>query len=106
MLFRRPAFHESIYLVRSTLHWQPLANCAAGFETQGYARLRAVLRDFPSEPALAGLRAVGVRYVVVHGRGFGPNQWRRLHEALPRFTAELWEVARFGDDWVFELRPL
>jgi hypothetical protein len=104
MLFRRPAFHESVYLVRSTLHWQRLANCAAGFETPGYARLRESLRDFPSRAALDELRASGVRYVIVHGRGFGPNQWTRLHTSLPAFASELAEAARFGDDWVFELR--
>ena len=31
-LFRRPACHESIYMVRSTLHWKRLVNGYAGVE--------------------------------------------------------------------------
>jgi hypothetical protein len=103
MLFRRPAWHESIYLVRSTLHWQPLVNCATGVEPPGYVRLRELLRAFPSRASLDALRVSGVRYVVVHGRGFGPNQWDRLHDALSQFGGELREVARFDDDRVFEV---
>ncbi len=102
-LRRRPAFHESIYLVRSTHHWQRLANCGAGFEPPGYAELRERLRSFPSRAALDGLRASGVRHVVLHARGFGPNQWKRLERALPELSGELRLAARFDDDSVWEL---
>jgi hypothetical protein len=102
-LFERPAYHESIYMVRSTLHWQRLVNGHIGMEPQRYARLRALLRQFPSRASLDELRAAGVRYAIVHARGFGPNQWRRFHERLPDFAAELPLAARFDDDWVFDL---
>lgn len=102
-LYRRPAWHESIYLVRSTLHWQPLVNCFTGIEPPGYVRLRELVRGFPSRASLDALRERGVRYVVVHERGYGPNQRRRLDDELPRFAGELRQVARFEDDQVLEL---
>lgn len=102
-LFERPAYHESIYMVRSTLHWQRLVNGHVGMEPAGYAHLRSLLRGFPSRASLDALRAIGVRYALVHARGFGPNQWRRFNERWPSFAAELPLVARFDDDWVLEL---
>lgn len=101
-LTRRPAFHESIYMLRSTHHWQRLVNGYLGAEPKTYTALREELRRFPGPGALAALRAVGTRYVVVHRRGFGPNQWARLEPALAA-SAELRRVADFGDDQVYEL---
>jgi hypothetical protein len=103
-LFRRPACDESIYMVRSTLHWKRLVNGYAGGEPEDHKTVRALARRFPSEDSLAALRAQGVRYVVLHGACFGPNQWARMHRDLPAFAPALPEVARFGDDAVLELR--
>jgi hypothetical protein len=83
-LERRPAFHESIYMVYSTLHWKPLVNGYAGIEPKGYVQLRELLRAFPSEPSLAALRAAGTRWIVVHRKGFGPLQWERLQSGMPQ----------------------
>lgn len=102
-LYERPAYHESIYMVRSTLHWQRLVNGHIGMEPARYARLRELLRRFPSRESLDALRAAGVRYAVVHARGFGPNQWQRFNDRLPDFAAELPVAARFDDDIVFDL---
>jgi hypothetical protein len=104
-LYRRPAFHESVYMVHSTRHWQPLVNGYAGIEPRHYQRLREEARGFPSSAFLDSLRAIGTRYVVVHRGGYGPNQWPRVEESLPRFADELREVARFEGDTVYELRP-
>ena len=82
-LERRPAFHESIYMVYSTLHWKPLVNGYAGIEPRRYVQLRELLRSFPSPESLAALRAAGARYVVVHRKGYGPNQWERLQQRMP-----------------------
>jgi hypothetical protein len=101
----RPAYHDSIYMVRSLAHWSPLANGYAGVEPPHYVRLRDLSRQFPGEPFLAELRRIGVRHVVVHSRGYGPNRWARIERALAAGTPGLAEVARFGDgDLVLELR--
>jgi hypothetical protein len=102
-LFRRPSCDESIYMVRSTLHWKRLVNGYAGGEPEDHKAVRALARRFPSEDSLAALRAKGVRYVVLHGACFGPNQAARMRRDLPVFAASLREVARFGDDTVLEL---
>jgi len=94
-IFQRPAYHESIYQLHSVHHWKRLVNGYAGIEPPAYRELRERLRRFPSEPSIAALRARGVRWVVVHRGGYGPNQWARIERDLPRFTGSLEEVARF-----------
>ena len=71
-LERRPAFHDSVYMVYSTLHWKPLANGYAGIEPRSYVQLRELSRGFPAEDFLDALRRIGVRYVVLHRKGYGP----------------------------------
>jgi hypothetical protein len=104
--FSRPAHHESIYMVHSTRgHWKRLVNGYAGIEPRSYQRIRELCRAFPSVELLSELRRIGVRYVIVHRAGFGPNQWKRLEERMPFFRGQdLVEVARFEGDTVFELR--
>ena len=107
-IFEHPAHHESIYLVQSTRgHWKTLANGYAGIEPTPYVALRNAVRTFPSAPALDALRTHGVRYVILHRGGYGPNKWARIERDLPGFASELREVARFDDggDRVFALEP-
>jgi hypothetical protein len=106
-LERRPAYHESIYMAYSTTHWQPLVNGYAGIEPRRYQRHRELARSFPAEEFLADMRAIGVRYLVLHRGGYGPNQWARIEKALPvALERSLRTVASFGGDTVFELLPL
>jgi hypothetical protein len=102
-LERRPRYHESVYMVYSTLHWKPLVNGYAGIEPARYVRLRELARGFPSRELLDALREIGVRYVVLHRGGYGPLQWPRVESALPAFREELVPAASFGEDTVFEL---
>ena len=107
-IFEHPAYHESIYLVQSTRgHWKTLANGYAGIEPTPYVALRNAVRTFPSAIALDALRGHGVRYVILHRGGYGPNKWARIERDLPGFAGELREVARFDDggDRVFALEP-
>jgi hypothetical protein len=106
-LGQRPAFHESIYMVYSTLHWRPLVNGYAGIEPRTHARMRTLSWEFPSEEFLGALRAIGVRYVVLHRKGYGPFQWARLQKGMPEALASggLREVAALGGDTVYELGP-
>lgn len=102
-LFLRPRFDDSMYLLRSTQHWQPLANGFAGTEPPNLTRLRQRLRDFPSETSLAALHEVGIRYVVLHRRGFGPNRRAAIDDGLKARTTELVERLRDGEDSILEL---
>ncbi len=104
-LERRPKYHESIYMVYSTLHWKPLVNGYAGIEPARYVKLRELARGFPSREFLDALRETGVRYIVLHRGGYGPVQWPRIEARLPDFREDLGLAASFGEDAVFELRP-
>jgi hypothetical protein len=106
-LERRPAFHESVYMVYSTLHWKPLVNGYAGLEPKAHVRLRSMAGEFPSETFLGALRAIGTRYVVLHRKGYGPFQWERLQKGMPQALASggLREVVTLGTDTVYELDP-
>ncbi len=104
-ILERPAYHESIYLVHQTRHWKPLLNGYAGIEPPHYVRLRESALRFPSAASLSEFRGLGARYVIVHRGGYGPNKWARVERDLPAFASELREVARFGEDVVYELLP-
>lgn len=93
--YSRPAFHDSIYMVRSTTHWQPLVNGFAGAETSLIRRFRETGALFPEASALEVLKEAGARYVIVHLRGYGPNQRNRLEARIGEMQDELREVARF-----------
>jgi hypothetical protein len=108
----RPAFHDSIYMVRSTLHWQRLVNGFAGAETPLVRRFRAVAPSFPDPEALDVLKEAHARYVVLHLRGYGPNQRERIETRVQEMKDRLKEVARFPNredaevdiDIVYELQ--
>ena len=105
-LERRPAYHESIYMVYSTLHWRPLVNGYAGIEPRRYVTLRAQAGEFPSEAFLDALRAIDVRFVIVHRKGYGPLQWARLQQRMARIPpGALREVAVLEGETVYELAP-
>ncbi len=96
--YGRPAFHDSIYMVWSTVHWQRLVNGFAGAETPLIRRFRATAASFPETEALEVLKEAGTRYVVVHLRGFGPNQRERLETRVEEMKDRLKEVARFVNE--------
>ncbi len=93
--YARPAFHDSIYMVWSTLHLQTLVNGFAGAETPLIRRFRATAPSFPDEEALEVLREAGTRYVVVHLRGYGPNLRAGLETRAAALKSRLREVTRF-----------
>lgn len=101
----RPAHHDSVYMVRSLAHHAPLANGYAGIEPPSYVRLRELSRQFPAEAFLAELRKAGVRHLILHAAGYGPNRRARIERDLSGGSPGLVEVARFADgDRVFEVR--
>jgi hypothetical protein len=97
----KPAFHESIYMLYSTLHWKRLLNGYAGIEPATYTRLRQGMQSFPAPDSIALLRGMGARYIVVHLEAYGPFKRSRLERDLAE--ARLYLVASFDGDSVYEI---
>jgi hypothetical protein len=95
--YSRPSFHDSIYMVRSTIHWLPLVNGFAGAETPMIRRFRETAPSFPDSESLDAMKAAGTKLVVVHMRGFGPNHRERIEAEVLRMKDRLREVARFAN---------
>jgi hypothetical protein len=102
LTYRKAAFDESIYMVRSTTHWKRLVNGYSGIEPALHREAREASLSFPAPACLAVFRRLGVRYVIVHRRGYSAQHWVRIAARLP-LAAGLREVARFEDDLVLEL---
>jgi hypothetical protein len=64
-------FHlNAKYMLASTEHWRPLLNGYSGFIPESYARLAAVMEEFPGADTLEELRRRGVKYVMLHVRDY------------------------------------
>jgi hypothetical protein len=94
-------FREADYLLYSTVHWYPVANGFGRHEPLEHRdNLQALVR-FPASDALARLRKLGIRYVVVH-----TARDTRLREAVAATEnhPDLDMLGRFGDDYIYRVR--
>jgi hypothetical protein len=101
----KPALHESIYMLYSTVHWKRLLNGYSGPQAVHYVELRDKAQGFPSQDSIDVFRRLGARYVIVHRGGYGPFKWSRIEHDLPLFATQLRSVAVFDEDYVYELVP-
>jgi hypothetical protein len=85
---------DSTYAYYSTIHWKPLLNGYSGFTPATYDTAYRALRTFPSDEAIAYLRAVGVRYLLVHQRFYIEAQFYS-HVAALTNRADLRWIGRF-----------
>lgn len=88
---------ESRYEFESTFHWRPVTNGYSGFLPASFYDNNRVLGAFPGDEAIARLRALGVRYVVVHERYYGEDDYRRVIEQA-RARADLEAHGPFADE--------
>jgi hypothetical protein len=54
------------YMYWSTKHWQRLVNGYSGITPRDYDETVARMRTFPDDAAIARLRHIGVRYILIH----------------------------------------
>lgn len=98
------AHWESRRLYYSTVHWKRLVNGYSGHFPPGYWERAARLQAFPSPQAVALLRQLGVRYVLVHAspdREWWEATLPRLADPLPGLSV----AAHFPDAVVVEVKP-
>ena len=96
------------YMFWSTKHWHPLVNGYSGFRPLDYAETLQRMQTFPDDAAIARLRQLDVRYILLHETYFQQKERTRLLLALAR-RPELVAAGSYRD-WlgqtrVFELRP-
>jgi hypothetical protein len=96
---------ESLRLVGSIVHWRPLVNGYAGVFPPGYAADISILNTFPAPEAVARLRAIHARYVVVYLGQYHPEPRGRLEAALAVLPAGVTRVATFEHTAIFEIGP-
>jgi len=96
----------------ATVDGQPRVNGYSGFEPPRFSELTAALNRFPEDDAIAVMRDLGVRYVVVRTSmvgNFEPEVRSLLRSLIPRFDeGAAVREARFhprhiGDAWLFDL---
>ena len=94
---------ESLRLLASTAHWRPLVNGYAGVFPASYAKDVATLNTFPAPAAVARLRTLYVRYVVVNLGQYPDEERARVTAALEAPPRGVARVAAFPDSQIFEI---
>lgn len=97
---------ESLRLLESTAHWRPLVNGYSGIYPREYATDVTLLNTFPAPAAIARLRAMYVRYVVVNLGQYSSGPGARLAAALEELLPPgVTRVATFPHTQIFEIGP-
>ncbi|HEY7601804.1 MAG TPA: hypothetical protein VIB60_04805 [Methylomirabilota bacterium] len=96
---------ESLRLLGSTAHWRPLVNGYAGVFPADHLADVTLLNTFPAPAAVARLRAIHVRYVVVHLGQYHPDPRTRLEAALALLPPGVTRVTAFEHSQIFEIGP-
>lgn len=74
----RPPGFDPYYQAWSVWHWRPLVNGYSGFTPAAYEQFAADLKGFPDDRSVTALRALGVRYVLVHQAFYPPADYAGL----------------------------
>jgi hypothetical protein len=93
------------YLFDATVHWQPMVNGHGAFAAAGTFELGVLGKRFPHANVVAALRAVGIRYVVVHEDLLTDDRRQLLDAApLPEGVDRVGE-AGFGPSRIYAIDP-
>ena len=98
---RQDGFREADYLFYSTVHWRPIANGFGRHEPLAHRDNLSALVQFPAAVAIERLRALGIRYVVVHT---GRAAELRAAVAAAGDSPDVEMLGKFGDDYLYRVR--
>jgi hypothetical protein len=88
-------FHEGEFQFLSSFHWYPLVNGYSGNWSDRHVAFLERVQDFPDEEAIGSLREAGVKYVLVHERYLGRDQFA---QTVARLDDRLTAGGKFPDD--------
>ena len=92
-------------MLASTIHWRPLVNGFSGFRPSHFDQLAQLVGTFPSPLAVARLRDLDVRYVMLHTAAY--RRPDPIREALQRVDERrnLALIAQEGADRLYRIDP-
>jgi hypothetical protein len=93
-------FQQPKNLYGATEHHRRTPNGYSGYLPESYLRQSRALRDLPDDDAIALLRRIGVRYIVVH-RDVAGTPWAALRNPDAATPLEL--VGTYGPDLLYEV---
>ena len=104
-IFEGVTFHRNAsFVLASTAHWRPLVNGYSGRRPNTFDVDARLLNRLPARRALARVREIGVRYVVVHLNLYrDPGRGRELVGRLDRHGAFV-PVATDGPTHLYQVR--
>ena len=76
--------HDSLYMLGSTVHWQPILNGYSGYFPPSFFELMEYCETFPDERSVAYLKSRGVDLIVVHGGYMPPDKFGAMTAGLHR----------------------
>jgi hypothetical protein len=85
--------------------FRPMLNGDSGFVPMSHQWIKNAFARFPSHDAIALLRRLKVRYVVLHLGAFREGGLLRLFGEMDKHRADLIPARDFGRDLVFEVVP-
>ncbi len=97
---------DSVYMLHSTEHWQPMLNGYSGFFPRSFLDLTEHAKGFPDEASIEYLRKREVDFIVVHGNLLSPDTFGGITTGLlarPDVRAVARFEERMGPDVVFRL---
>ncbi len=94
---------DSLYMIHSMAHWQPIVNGYSGTSPKDQRQLHALLASFPDDASLAALEQRGVDYVVLHRTLYKRRRWDETVKRLAGFEGRLRLVHETTEGRVYAL---
>jgi hypothetical protein len=99
----RDLYRNSLYMLYSTAHWQPLVNGYSDFIPPEYRETVVAISTFPSREAFRLIRPRGARYALFHLNLYDRRSREKLMDALGRYRDYLRPLAQGDDALLYEI---
>jgi hypothetical protein len=101
--------YDPTFMFWSTYHWHSLVNGYSGYTPPDDVDTMTLMETFPDDESIERLKALGVRYVLVHQAFYKPGEYADLMGAAAE-RSDLVPGGRYrdwvgGETQIFELRP-
>jgi hypothetical protein len=101
--YGRALYQHTRYMLASTSHWMPLVNGYSDFIPPEFFANLETLAAFPSRPSLKVLEGAGVRYAIIHWRGYNAANQADVRGRLRELEAHFRPLYADADATLYEI---